>query len=330
MLLALLGLLCAAPTALAAGKPPKGPAKGAEPAARTATIGIADQKDIFGDPRFQALGIRHARRSVAWDSFDYEWALRDVDEWLRSARANGIEPVLTFARSRVGARRHVMPTRAQMRISFRKFRERYPWVRDYAVWNEANHYGEPTGRRPRQAGLFFRDMRRACASCRILGADLLDMPNMVRWTKEFLRSAGSQPRYWGLHNYVSANRFQLGRTQELLAAVKGEVWLTETGGLVARRNTSTIKLPAGPAHAKRVTEFILGPMLRLSPRITRVYLYHWSSDKADSTWDSGLVDAAGRPRPSLAVLERVLRTPPASRPAGAAPRPSAPPASPRR
>ena len=150
-------------------------------------------------------------------------------------------------------------------------------------------------------------LRRNCTGCKVLGADLLDQPNMVRWARDFRRAARFEPRYWGLHNYVSLNRFDPSRTEQLLRAVKGEVWLTETGGLVARRNTSTIKLRQGKAHAARVTRFLFDRVARLSPRITRIYVYHWSSSSTTDTWDSALVGPDDRRRPALAVLQRVLR-----------------------
>ena len=57
---------------------------------------------------------------------------------------------------------------------------------------------------------------------------------MERWLKVFKQTA-KKPRIWGLHNYRDTNKRKgqrLGGTKRLLKAVKGEVWLTETGGIV--------------------------------------------------------------------------------------------------
>ena len=273
-----------------------------------AEIGIADQKaEAFADERLGALGLGYTRRSVAWDALGSDWQVAELDAWVEAARDAGLEPLITFARSRVGSRRHVPPTPQGYLDAFRRFRKRYPHIRVFSAWNEANHCGEGTCRRPDLVARYFNALRRNCTGCKVLAADLLDQPNMVRWVRDFRRAARFEPRYWGLHNYVSLNRFDASRTEQLLRAVKGEVWLTETGGLVARRNASTIRLRQGKAHAARVTRFLFDRVARLSPRITRIYVYHWSSSSTKDTWDSALVGPDDRRRPALAVLERVLR-----------------------
>ena len=284
-----------------------------------AAIGIADQKaTTFADARFAGLGLRHARRSVAWDTMRYAWQIEDVDAWMLAAREAGMTPLITFARSRITSRRHVVPTVEQMRAAFVAFRQRYPWATDFVASNESNHFGEPTGRRPRLAARYYKAMRRACPACRIAGATLLDYPNLVRWAKAFVKAAGETPRYWAMHNYISANRFDLRRTRDFLLAVKGEVWITEVGGAV-KRPRGQAKFAEGTQHAAKVTRFIFDRLARLSPRITRIYLYHWSSGGPGSSWDSGLVAADGRPRPALEVLEQAIKRNRAGRPAPSPP-----------
>jgi hypothetical protein len=109
---------------------------------------------------------------------------------------------------------------------------------------------------------------------------------------------------------VSANRFDATRTTELLRAVKGDIWLTEVGGLVKRRTPDgpgKARLKEGVQHAAKVTTYIFDRLARVSPRITRVYLYHWNSEGPRSTWDSGLVDDKGRARPAFTALQRFLK-----------------------
>ena len=108
---------------------------------------------------------------------------------------------------------------------------------------------------------------------------------------------------------MTANRFQTQRTKTLLADTTGEIWLTETAGLVARRNKSLIKLPQGPAHAAKVTRFILRDLPALSPRITRIYLYQWDALSPLDSWDSGFLGPDRRARPSLNILKQVLKSP---------------------
>jgi len=319
VLLAALALLVAAPVASAShetpakGKKAKAQLKRVPPVKGVlkAKIGIADQKaDFFTDPRFLALRLTLARRSVAWDAMEYDWQVADLDEWMFAARIAGVRPLITWARSRIDTRRHMKPTAAQIRTGFLKFRARYPWVTDFVASNESNHFGEPTGRSPKLAAQHYKAMRSACRTCKIAAATLFEQPNMVKWAKEFIRHAKVRPKYWALHNYVSANRFQVDRTRELLAAVKGEIWLTEVGGLVKRRTRNVpgkVKLREGTSHAAQVTRYIFDHLARVSPRITRVYLYHWNAGGPRSTWDSGLVAEDGRPRPAFTVFVNALK-----------------------
>lgn len=293
-------LLLAAPAAAVELRPVQGHSK--------AKVGIAEQKaEVFDDDRFARLGVGYVRRAVAWDTLHHADQAAALDAWIEGARRIGAEPMISFARSFSDRRRHRPPDAQRFRTQFLRFRRRYPEVRTYSTWNEANHCGEGTCRRPQLVASYYRAIRRNCPGCKVLAAELLDQPNLVAWATAFRRAARIEPRYWGIHNYVGANRKDDTRTVQLLRAVRGEVWLTETGGIVARRNRSTTRLPAGRAHAAEVTRYIFDHLARLSPRVTRVYLYHWSSSTPRDTWDSALIGSDGRARPALAVVRRVLR-----------------------
>jgi hypothetical protein len=137
---------------------------------------------------------------------------------------------------------------------------------------------------------------------------MLDMPNMAGWVRDFRTALRFNPKRWGMHNYVEANRFRTQRLHELLRATRGsEIWLTETGGLVRRDNRSTTDIPEGARHAGEVTRFIFDRILPRNPRIKRVYLYHWNAGPPTVSWDSGLITPGGRERTSLFVLARVMR-----------------------
>jgi len=270
-------------------------------------VGIADQKaSVFDDERLRGLGLGYARRSVAWDALRSPGQAADLDAWVAGARSTGAEVLITFSRSS-GRKGRTPPSADAFLTQFRRFRARYPAVKAYAAWNEANHCGTGTCKRPQLVARYFTAIRRNCRGCKVVAADLLDAPNMVSWARAFRRAARYEPKYWGLHGYIDANRFQTTRTSALLRAVKGEVWLTEVGGLVARRNNSTIKLRQGKAHAAQATSFVFDRLARLSRRVTRVYLYHWRSSTPRDSWDSAFIGADDRARPALAVLERVLR-----------------------
>ncbi len=289
----------------------------AAPASAAAlVVGIGDQTpDMFSDPRFLALGIETARLSIPWDFFEDRAQARVLDRWLRAARADGVSPLISFDHHYPSGRGHSPPTPGALAHAFRIFRARYPWVTDFATWNEANHCGEPTCHRPGLVASYYRVLRRTCPTCTVLGAELLDEPGMVAWVQAFDRALGGQPAIWGLHNYLGANRLQVASTVALLRATRSQIWFTETGGVVARHNHSQAAFPQGPVHAATVTGFIFNRLARLSPRITRVYLYQWNAGPgATESWDSGLFgpEPAFTPRPAFATFVHIIAAMPRS------------------
>jgi hypothetical protein len=272
-------------------------------------IGIADQKaEVFDDERLRGLGFGYSRRSVAWDALRHSEQRAELDDWVAGAGVMGADPMITLARSRkTTGRRYVPPTGAQYLREFLRMRKRYPTVKTWATWNEANMCGVGTCDKPELVARYYTIIRRNCPGCKVVAADLLDQPNMVGWVRAFRSAARFEPKYWGLHGYIDANRFQTTRTVSLLKAVSGEVWLTEVGGLVARRNSSTITLPQGKAHAALATRFIFNRLARLDRRVARIYIYHWRSSTRRDSWDSALVGADGKPRPALTIVRRFLR-----------------------
>jgi len=270
-------------------------------------VGVGDQKaDMFSDPRFLSLGLTHARRAIPWDALDVRSQSDEIDRWLRAARAAGASPLISFDHSRRSGRHRVLPTLMQFRRQFKRFHARYPWVVDFASWNEANYCGEITCHHPEVVAAYYRTMRSVCSGCKVLGAELLDVPGMLSWQHRFIRAAHVNPYYWGLHNYVGANRLSVASTRSLLGSTRGEVWFTETAGLVARHNRSKVHFPQSPAHAALVTRFIFSTLTHLSPRVTRVYLYQWDQRTRTDSWDSALVGLDGKARPAYFVLQDIL------------------------
>jgi hypothetical protein len=130
---------------------------------------------------------------------------------------------------------------------------------------------------------------------------------MATWVRAFERHARVRPRVWGLHNYLDANRMRTSGTRSLLAHTRGQIWFTETGGIVKRRKLRKIGgFPESPSHAARATSWVFDKLVPLSRRITRVYLYHWNPGGPKENWDSALISPHGKPRPAFEVLRRKL------------------------
>jgi hypothetical protein len=281
---------------------------GASAAQAKVAVGIADNKsDMFTDPRFTALKVTHVRIMVPYDALNDPKLKVWLDGWMAGAKAAKQKPLVTFTRS--GKRPSYNPSAAQMAKSLKAIRKRYPFVKEFATWNEAN-----INKRPETVARWWNAMRKACPTCTILGADLLDRGNVGTWAQRFVKAAKRTPKVWGLHNYDDANLLHTTGTRKLLAAVKGAVWFTETGGVVSRNNSSSVKFPTGPTHAAKATKFVFSTLAKLSSRVQRVYIYQWNTGLAtagedgdeERTWDSGLIGPDDKARPSLAVLQRQL------------------------
>jgi hypothetical protein len=277
----------------------------AAPAKAAPLVGIGEQNpSMFSDARWRALGLKDVRVIAGYDALHSGWQRADLDAYMAAAHAAGARVLLGFGHSRIQGKEDHLPSVATFTKEFRAFRARYPWVKDYLTWNEANICGQPTCKNPERAARFYLSIKRSCKRCRIVAADVLDGSRLVSWVRRFAHTVGTTKVIWGLHNYIDANRFRTRGTKSLLRAVKGDVWFTETGGIVERNNGSPIQFPESTAHAAKATDWVF-KLAELSRRVRRVYLYHWSPPPDPvPTWDSALVDSRDRPRPAYGVLQK--------------------------
>jgi hypothetical protein len=288
-------------------------------AAHAYEIGMGDQKlAMFSDPRFRELGLKHVRRIVSWNvALKRDWERTEMNRWLSGAKQLHQQPMIAFQHA--WDRPEYLPSAREFRRAFSTFRRRYPSVRVFTPWNEANHQWQPTARHPRRVASFYNLMRKRCRRCRIVAADVLDEPSANAWIRTFRRHARGRPRLWGLHNYIESNRPDLPRTTDgFLADMPGIVWITETGGLVQRRTPDQrTAWPYDEQRAARATARAL-EIAAQHPKITRVYLYQWTVD-ADEDWDSAFIGPDGGARPALGVLREALARGTATRRAAARP-----------
>jgi hypothetical protein len=278
-------------------------------------VGVADQSPaLFSDPLFRQLGVRRSRYFPAWNVALNRSLAAALDDWLDAARAARVEPLISFSQS-VGSncpsRPCKLPTVREYTRAFRAFRRRWPFVRVISPWNEANHRSQPTFKNPKRAAQYFNIVRKYCRGCQIVAADVIDETNMERWLRTFRRFA-RRPLLWGLHNYRDTNRRRgqrLGGTARLLRAVRGQVWLTETGGLVrfVLPSGSTL-FPYSLSRANRAVKRMFSLAKRYRRRIKRLYIYNWFGQPPTNRFDAGLVDPDGTARPAYNTVRRTLRT----------------------
>jgi hypothetical protein len=262
-------------------------------------LGIGEQGlGMFSDPRFEALGLEHVRLVVPYDVGCRPGAAQHyVDTWLGAAERAGARPLVAFASS---WRRWGLPSyRTYLRCT-RDFHERYPRVRDFNPWNEANHGSQPTYHEPRRAAGLYNALRRVCRGCNVAAGDVLDWWNMRRWLLEYKRHLRGHPGLWSMHNYVDVNLFRpwrLSGTRRMLRLTRGRLWISETAGIVYYVREGRL----GERHAAAATRRMLS-LPRNSRRIRRVYSYQWQAECDPHTWDSAWFRPNGAARRSYRTV----------------------------
>jgi hypothetical protein len=280
----------------------------AAPAQANFKVGIADQDArMFDNPNYQALNIKRVRYLVPYDWYKHRYQIDEVTAFMNRANVDNAEVLVHFTAKRgcykngrySRSRACRAPTVKAYVSQFKRFRKRFPTNRVYGVWNEANHVSQPVARNPKLAARYFLAARKACRSCTFVAADVLDSKNMDEWLAKFRRVAKGKATIYGLHNYSDVNRRRASGTKRLLRIVPGQVWLTETGGILKF-------LPSFKRSESRQanrTKFMFSLAAKydsrrrgMRSRITRLYNYQWTGVSRGARFDAGLVNANGTPR----------------------------------
>jgi len=229
--------------------------------------------------------------------------------WIKAAEAQHIQVLVAFYHSEYTPTK--MPSIATYKHDVQKFVKLFPHVRQYQSWNEANRGNIPRALASPSAGAaarYYQALIRVCRGCKVVGLDVLDQKNIsptLRYISAFKREIGRlrtvMPRIWGLHNYSDVNGLQSWRTRALGRALGGQVWLTETGGIVQFGGAFPNRRGSGLKRAAKV----LGYMFNVAgsqSRIRRLYIYTWTGGTAKTRFDAGLTDAHNKPRPGYLVV----------------------------
>ena len=283
----------------------------ASPASARVTIGIGQQTiEIFRSPEWRALNAPDVRYVTPWDTAFDPAQLDKLDTWMTAAREAGARVMIGFHRSYRSERdANRLPSLREYRRAFRALRERYPDVRTWIPWNEANNAGSLTGRNPKRAAGFYNVVKAECPGCQVVAGDVLDQRNLESWLTRYKRHLKTRPTIWGLHNYHDANQRIDRSTRLMLRLTRGQLWFTETGGVVKMRvqgKDGMITKNYGIRRAAKATRHVLN-LSKISPRITRIYLYHWLAPSRFTTWDSALTNHKMKPRLTYKVVKRWLR-----------------------
>jgi hypothetical protein len=289
------------------------------PASANYRVGLSEQNAaVFDQPAWQDLKLKRIRYVIPWDYYKVDFAKSEADQFLNLAHQHKQDVLLMFTAHRGcwNGKRYSkrkacrLPSRKRYKRAFKHVRKDYPWVKTFAPWNEANHKSQPTSRNPKRAAQYFRIMDRGCRKCRVLAADVLDQSNVRSWLRRFQRHSHNRGRIWGLHNYKDVNRRQSKGIRNVLRTVRGQVWLTETGGIVKFKSSG---FKRSERRAANRTKYMFKLVDRWDKRrrgykskITRIYVYRWFGEPR-GRFDAGLMDADGSPRRAFKQFKKYVR-----------------------
>ena len=287
------------------------------------TVGISENNpELFSNALFQQLGAKHTRVVTSWNVMSSpergDDELARLTQYLEAARAQGVQPLVTFEHARGDAgickkrsnRRKpqcLMPSPRQYEREFKRFREAFPYVTTISPFNEVNHFTQPTSRNPRAAARFTDIARRNCQGCTIVAADILDQADNVRakkptykqtlrYVKAFRRALKSPRTICGVHNYSDVNRGRSTGTRAIIKALGcRQIWLTETGGIYSFGSFKP------SARRQLASTKYMFKIARQNRRIKRLYVYTFFGRIND--FDSGLI-ANDRPRPAYFEVKK--------------------------
>ena len=281
--------------------------------AQAFTTGVSDQlASTFTNPLYAPLHLKVARYILPYDVMKSPADLHDAQQWIAAARAANQRVLVAFEHSYIHGKERHLPSVGEYTKDLKAFKKGFPQVREWSAWNEVNRcqrvalgtvVGQPTCHRPDLAAKYYMAARKVCPKCKIVALDVLDQNNVkptVTYIKKFLRYARPFPKIWGLHNYSDTNRFSTTRTRAVLKATrKGQVWLTETGGIVKFGSN----FPYDLNRAARA----LGCMFSLAKsnkRITRLYIYQFNGAPPELQFDAGLINPDNTSRPGYDVVAK--------------------------
>jgi hypothetical protein len=283
-------------------------------AAATYLTGVGDeQHKMFANPLWQQLHTKIVRYIVPYDAAVRSYSLDQAKLWIHAAEARHQQILVAFYHSQYTPTK--LPSVASYQRNVQKFVKLFPRVHQYQAWDEANR-----GQIPRvlvspsaaAAARYYQALIRVCKGCTAIGLDVLDQANIgptLRYISEFKREIGKlrtiMPRIWGLHNYSDVNRLESWRTREISRALGGEVWLTETGGIVKFGGAFPNTRGSGLTRAAKVLKYMFA-VASSQRQIKRLYIYNWTGGTAATRFDAGLASAHGQPRAGYLIVCRQL------------------------
>ncbi len=276
--------------------------------------GIGDEHvQMFAQPIYQRLHTKIVRYIAPYDAVRHVSSLNYAIAFIRAAEQDHEQVLVAFYHSEFTPT--VLPSVSSYQHDVEKFVKRFPHVRQYQSWDESNRgnvRGSFSSPSAVAAARYYQALARVCKGCTVIGLDVLDADNIsptLNYISEFKREIGRlhtvMPSIWGLHNYSDINRMQSWRTHQLVRALGGQVWLTETGGIVKFAGSFSNVHGSGLRRAAKVIKYMFA-VAGAIPQIKRLYVYDWTGGTSSTRFDAGLTNYRNQPREGYAALCREL------------------------
>ncbi len=276
--------------------------------------GIGDElPQMFANPLWQQLHTKVVRFIAPYDAVSHSYWLDRAIVFIHDAELAHQQVLVAFYHSEVVPT--ALPSVTLYKHDIEKFIKRFPHVRQYESWDEANRGNEPHQFSSPSAVLaaqYYQALIRVCKGCTAIGLDVLDGQNIyptLEYISEFKREIGRletvTPKIWGLHNYSDINRLESWRTRDIVSALGGQVWLTETGGLVKFGGGFPNNHGSGLTRAAKVLKYMFA-VAGSNSQIKRLYVYDWNGGTAATRFDAGLTNFHEQPRAGYVVVCRQM------------------------
>ncbi len=290
-------------------------------------VGIGDQSPrMFADANWKSLKLKRTRYFIEWNAIDQADQLAKADDFVKAALGAKVKVLMHISTDDINSSpRRPLPSLRAYKSKVGALIKRYkPFgVKDWGVWNEANHKSQPTTKNPKRAAQFYKAMKSRCKGCKIVALDVLDQRGVESYIARWLRYAGSSGRsskvIVGIHNYSEVNR-KLGDskrskstsfkkypgTRRIIRAVRkknrrAKFWYTETGGAAKVSSLSCNK-----TRQSNRTKFMFDRAKKYDKDIERLYSYNWFGSDCDR-FDAGLVEKNGQPRKAYKTFKSKLK-----------------------
>ncbi len=293
-------------------------------------VGIGDQNpQMFGNPLYEALNLKQTRYFIEWNAIDQPAELTKAINFVTAARNSGVKTLLHISTDDINSvPRRPLPSVSAYNTKVKALYNIFKplGVRDWGVWNEANHKSQPTQKNPKRAAQFFLKLRKFCRGCNVVALDVLDQAGVATYIKQWFKGLGKSNRtkakIIGIHNYSEVNRKLKEKrskksikkypgTKRIIDATRkhnrsAKFWYTETGGLVKL----AAAFPCNPTRAADRLKFMFSMAKKYRKYVKRLYTFNWTPTPDCSTtarFDAGLVNPDGSARPGYNTFKGQLK-----------------------